>query len=291
MNIESIAAGIGVLEHDERLWEDTNITVRKNAIEHIAFAEAFAVAHLDTELLRARLTALKKSLMAVDTQLFNRLRTEVQQGSYKPADLRTEFDAYTDYAPWKEPQPHIGPDGLDTLLDGIQVYHGQFGRRAQADPDMVHYEPTPARAILELIDKTGLRADQVVYDIGSGIGRVSILLNLLTGATSKGVEIDPVLAAYAQNSSNALKLNKVSFINADARTLDYADGDVFFMFTPFLGNILQTVLVQLKQRALTRPITLGTFGRCTRFAAKQDWLRHVSGEIENDFSLAIFQNR
>jgi hypothetical protein len=205
--------------------------------------------------------------------------------------LRAEFNQYTDYAPWKPEQPHIGPDGLDILIDGILGYSGQFGRKAPDHPEMVHYEPTPARAVLELIDKTGLNSNQVIYDLGSGIGRASLLFNLLSGAQSKGIEIDPALTTFAQNGSHTLRLTKVSFINMDAREADYSDGDVFFMFTPFLGNLLQTVLGRLELLAQKRAITIATFGRCTRYVAQEDWLKHMSGESDNDFTLAIFQSR
>jgi hypothetical protein len=291
MNLQSIEAGIEILEQDERLDVEANIILRKNALEHLEFARAFAVSHLDTQALQARLAVFKQRLITMDTAIFNRLRTEIQQGQFTPASLRAEFNQYTDYAPWKPEQPQIGPDGLDSLVDGILGDSGQFGRRAPNDPEMVHYEPTPARAILELIDKTGLNAKQTIYDIGSGIGRASILFNLLTGAQSKGIEIDPALTIFAQNVSHTLGLNKVSFINLDAREADYSEGDVFFMFTPFLGNILQVVLGRWELLAQRRPITIATFGRCTRHVAQEDWLKHVSGEIDNDFTLALFQSR
>jgi hypothetical protein len=205
MNLQSIEAGIDILEQDERLGIDTNIVLRKNAIEHLEFARAFAVSHLDTEALQAKLAKFKQRLTAVDTALFTRVRTEIQQGQFTPASLRAEFNQYTDYAPWKPEQPHIGPDGLDVLVDGVLGYSGQFGRKAPADPEMVHYEPTPARAILELVDKTQLSSNQVIYDLGSGIGRASVLFNLTTGAQSKGIEIDRALTTFAQNVSHTLR--------------------------------------------------------------------------------------
>jgi hypothetical protein len=291
MNLQGIEAGIGVLEQDERLDVETNIVLRKNALDHLEFARAFALSHINTQALQERMALLRQRLLAIDTTLFTRFRTEIQQDHFTPDSLRAEFNQYTDYAPWKPEQPHIGPDGLDILVDGVLGYSGQFGRKAPTDPEMVHYEPTPARAILELIDKTRLNSNQVIYDLGSGIGRASILFTLLTGAQSKGIEIDPALTTFAQNVSHALRLNKVSFINLDAREADYSDGDMFFMFTPFLGNILQAVLGRLELLAQQRSITIGTFGRCTRYVAQEDWLKHVSGEVNNDFTLTVFQSR
>src|SRR5206468_2904352 len=107
-----------------------------------------------------------------------------------------------------------------------------------SDPEMVHYEPTPARVILDLVDHAGLRADDVLYDLGSGLGQVVILVNLLTGIPTRGVECQSALCAAARGYAEGLGLWDVAFVEADARAVDFADGTMFYLFTPFRGRML-----------------------------------------------------
>ncbi len=293
MDIYSLEEGLVVLEQDERLLIEINLKLRQDALDHIAFCEEFIRANrhkIPPGPLQARLSVLKRNLTGINTALFERLRMQIREGRYTPDRLRAEFECYTDYEAWKNNPAIIGTDGLDLLLDGILGLGKQFIGRQPPHPEMVHYEPTPARAILNLVHSAGLSDAGVLYDLGSGLGRVSILLNLLTGAPSKGVEIDPVLAAFARNLASGLQLRNVSFLTADAREADYSDGIMFFMFTSFLGSVLQTVLDKLKAEGRKRPILVCSYGASTKPVSEQDWLTPASGQANNEFSLVVFRN-
>jgi hypothetical protein len=82
----------------------------------------------------------------------------------------------------------------------------------------------------------------------------------------------------------------VTFVNADAREADYADGTVFFMFTPFKGAILDAVLARLEQEARERPIVVCTYGSCTLYVAEQAWLNSVDDNADHEFKLAVFDS-
>jgi hypothetical protein len=77
-------------------------------------------------------------------------------------------------------------------------------------------------------------------------------------------------------------------VNLDAREADYAGGTVFFMFTPFVGSMLQAVLDRLYREAKRRPIRVCTFGPCTLEVAKQPWLKSMDGNADHEFKLAVF---
>jgi len=141
--------------------------------------------------------------------------------------------------------------------------------------DMVHYEPTPARVMLDLVDHCAFAPDDVFYDLGSGLGYVALTIHLLTGIKAKGVEFEPLFCAYAQNCARQLGLSAVEFINADAREADYSDGTLFYLFTPFKNLLLQTVLDRLKEVAQTKMIKIFTYGACTRPVARQSWLHSL----------------
>ncbi|MEZ4616402.1 MAG: class I SAM-dependent methyltransferase [Caldilineaceae bacterium] len=98
------------------------------------------------------------------------------------------------------------------------------------------------------------------YDLGSGLGQVVMLVQLLTGMAARGVEYDPAFVDFARRQAAILDLPAVRFVNADARIADYSDGTIFFLFTPFRGAMLRTVMTRLRDIAHDHPIRVGTFG-------------------------------
>ena len=155
---------------------------------------------------------------------------------------------------------------------------------------MVFYQPAPARIVLKLIDELNMSPEDVFYDIGSGLGRVPILVALLTGARARGIEFEPAYYEYARRCAGRLSLSGVEFINVDAREADYSEGTIFFMYTPFHGKMLQTVLERLRSEARTRTIAVCTYGRCTIDVARQYWLRAANEQANGDHRAAIFQS-
>jgi hypothetical protein len=156
---------------------------------------------------------------------------------------------------------------------------------------MVHYEPTPARVVLELVDQVPLTSHDVFYDLGAGLGHVAILVHLLTGVVAKGVEIEAAYSRHAQRCAEELALSSIAFLNVDARHVDYADGTVFFMYTPFTGEVLESVLASLARQARDRSITVCTHGACTFDVAQQPWLQLCHPESNQAYALAIFESK
>jgi SAM-dependent methyltransferase len=97
-------------------------------------------------------------------------------------------------------------------------------------PD-IHYTPTRhivADAMLQLASVT---ADDVVYDLGSGDGRIVIIAAQKYGARGVGIEIDPALVTLAhQNARDAEVANRVSFIQGDLFTADISPATLVTMY-------------------------------------------------------------
>jgi hypothetical protein len=104
------------------------------------------------------------------------------------------------------------------------------------------------------------------------------------------VEIDPGYCQKARQLTAELGVENVQFVQADARTADYDDGTIFFMFTPFTGQMLQAVLSRLEIEAGKRPITLCTYGTITLDVAQQPWLQCLDRARLHQFKLAVFQS-
>jgi hypothetical protein len=113
-------------------------------------------------------------------------------------------------------------------------------------------------------------------------------VDLLTGATARGVEFEPAYCDYARVCAADLNLSGVEFINADARTADYSEGTIFFMYTPFEGSILQEVLEKLRGESGRRRISLFTYGPCTPQVSRQRWLKWVDQNGADIYKLGVF---
>jgi SAM-dependent methyltransferase len=154
---------------------------------------------------------------------------------------------------------------------------------------MVGYHPTPIRILLDVYRQADFQRDDVFYDIGAGLGHVALLVHLLTGIQTRGVEIEPAYYHYACRLVDELRLSGVEFLNVDARDVDYADGSVFFLYTPFQDALLQEVLQKIRDDTCDRHIRLYTLGPCTLQIANQNWLQRLDRHGDRVYELATFQ--
>ncbi|HEY4055333.1 MAG TPA: methyltransferase domain-containing protein, partial [Kofleriaceae bacterium] len=83
----------------------------------------------------------------------------------------------------------------------------------------VPYLPCPVGDILTAIREAPIGPGDTFIDLGSGIGRVSILVNLLAGARTHGLEIQPQLVDLARAHAAKLGLDRVSFECRDVRDM------------------------------------------------------------------------
>jgi hypothetical protein len=73
-------------------------------------------------------------------------------------------------------------------------------RKAPREPDIL-YVPTPQPVVDEMLRVAGVAKDDVVYDLGSGDGRIVISAAKQYGARGVGVEIDPKLVRLARENA------------------------------------------------------------------------------------------
>jgi hypothetical protein len=288
-----LAAELASYESDPRLLDEPSLYARARAIDFADLLGEVSRVSRDPEIgeLSRRAETLRERLTAIDDSLFSRVRADLLSGSWTAAELRRELDRFTAYRPESSGVAHHGFDGLDLLLNGVLGTDPAIDPIDPPEPEMVHYEPVPARVILDLVDHVGLTRSDVFNDLGSGLGRVVFLVNLLTGVRCRGVEIRSDLCAAARRVAEQFRLAAVEIIAADAREADYRDGTVFFMFTPFRGALLQAVLERLHTEASQRPIIVCTYGSCTRRVFEAPWLEPVRPDANDDYKLAIFRSR
>jgi SAM-dependent methyltransferase len=120
----------------------------------------------------------------------------------------------------------------------------------------VPYLPSSVNTLLRMIELAEMRPDDVFVDVGSGLGRATLLTHLLTGAGAIGIEIQSELVRRSRELASRLNTERVRVVEGDAVTLTgyIAIGSVFFLYCPFSGERLERVIDDLELIAQTRVI-------------------------------------
>jgi hypothetical protein len=296
---EAIYSIIENIRIDAKLYQEKSFIVRAQAIDDLDFKIIDRIDVLmESRNVSNRMTMLKEfaqkvkdDLEEVNLNMFQQLRIKIAQGKYRGVHLLKLMDEYLHFN-LKEiiHQDATGYDHLDTFLNGLLTYKPIPSETKLREPEMVYYQKTPARIVLELIERAELKPQDIFIDLGSGLGQVAMLVNLISGAHAKGVEFEPAFCGYARSRVEQLVLENVEFITGDARYADYSGGTVFFMYTPFNGGILQDTLQNLMGESKKRKIRIFTYGPCSYTVALQNWLAQVSERNVGLSGLVEFQS-
>ena len=252
------------LRQDRSLRDSDQLCRRIDALERL---ERWLVHERDTltPSLRKSSQAVADELEAINDRLYQAIRDAIRHGNGAET-LRT----WAASLPNGSDQESYGP--LDTLIGGVLDFKEPHGV-AELEADMVFYQPTPARDIFDFIERASISQQDVVMDLGSGLGHVALLTAICTGARCVGIELQPAYVASANQCASALQVRNAHFVTQDVRAANLSEGTVFYLYTPFTGRILRDVLDSLKREAEGRAIRLCTLGPCTAVVANEPWLK------------------
>jgi SAM-dependent methyltransferase len=125
---------------------------------------------------------------------------------------------------------------------------------------LIGYHASGVAPIVRMLLDVPILADDVVIDLGAGLGKVALLTSILTGATARGIELEPALVERARKAAERFGLKRVSFVLGDAREADLNDGTIFFLYAPFTGPVLAKVMDRLRDVASRRAIVVCALG-------------------------------
>lgn len=109
----------------------------------------------------------------------------------------------------------------------------------------VPFVPTHESVVKAMLELGAVGADDVLYDLGSGDGRIPVAAAQERGAQAVGVEIDSGRVALAQAYAAQMGVeNSVCFIQDDLFEVDFTPATVVTMY------LLHTVNLQLRPRLL-----------------------------------------
>jgi cyclopropane fatty-acyl-phospholipid synthase-like methyltransferase len=121
-------------------------------------------------------------------------------------------------------------------LVAVSAGRGVAGQKPARKPD-VFYAPTPQDVVEAMLKAVDVSSRDVIYDLGSGDGRIPITAARLYGAHGVGIDLDPALIKEA--TSNARKAgvsDKVRFLTQDLFKTDISAATVVSLYlTPFLN--------------------------------------------------------
>jgi predicted RNA methylase len=124
---------------------------------------------------------------------------------------------------------------------------GQTG----APPDVV-YIPTPQPVVEAMLEAAGVKPADVVYDLGSGDGRIVITAAKKHGARGVGIDIDPALVKKAtENAAAAGVSERVRFVNDNLFAANISEATVVTLY------LLQSLNERLRPK-LVRELKPGT---------------------------------
>ena len=106
----------------------------------------------------------------------------------------------------------------------------QAQRKAPAKPDVV-YIPTPQPVVEAMLELAKVTSTDLVYDLGSGDGRIVIAAAKKYGARGVGIEIDPALVEQAnKNAAAAGVAGRVRFVRQDLFKSDLRPATVVTLY-------------------------------------------------------------
>lgn len=111
-------------------------------------------------------------------------------------------------------------------------------KRQLRKPDVIYYA-TPPETVNEMLRMASIKAGDVLYDLGSGDGRIPIAAAKQYGIRAIGIEIDPKLVAEAtENAKKEDVSSLVRFRNDDMFLVNYSEATVVTLYLSEKLNVL-----------------------------------------------------
>lgn len=125
--------------------------------------------------------------------------------------------------------------------DAYRPWVGQQGKD-------VMWVPTLDPLVLPMLEAAGVTADDVVYDLGSGDGKIPIWAARRFGARAVGIEYNPDLVALARrNAERAGVSDRVRMVHGDIFVEDFSSATVLTLFLGTELNLrLRPIIARMK---------------------------------------------
>ena len=111
-------------------------------------------------------------------------------------------------------------------------------KRRIRKPDVIYY-PTPPETVAEMLRLANIQSGDLLYDLGSGDGRIPIAAAKQFGIRAVGIEIDPKLITEAESNARTAGVDQlVRFRNEDMFRIDVSEATVVTLYLSEKLNVL-----------------------------------------------------
>ena len=148
------------------------------------------------------------------------------------------------------------------------VYRDSYTREARPsdyrEPDVI-YVPTPQPVVDAMLELAGVGKDDVLYDLGSGDGRIPVTAARRFGTRGVGIDIEPVRIREANANARAAGVTDlVTFRREDLFEADFSEATVVTLYLlPELNLRLRPILLEQLQpgtRIVSHAFDMGDWG-------------------------------
>jgi SAM-dependent methyltransferase len=106
--------------------------------------------------------------------------------------------------------------------------------QAPARPPDIYFMPTRQAVAEAMLELAAVGPNDIVYDLGSGDGRLVILAAQGRGARGVGIEIQPSLVAQSRALAQEAEVaDRVRFVEGDLYTADISEATVVMLYLSF----------------------------------------------------------
>ncbi len=206
------AAGVGV-ELEPFLVEKSRQSAREHGVaDKVAFVEGDL---FTADISKATVVTLYLS-PSVNRRLEARLKQELRPGT---RIVSHQFGI----GDWVPEQTVRGEDGTELFMWTVP-------RRPARPPD-IFFVPTEERVADAMLQLAHVGPQDVVYDLGSGDGRIVILAAQKYGARGVGIELDPPLVEISRQVAREGEVtDKVTFVEGDLFAADISAATVVTLY-------------------------------------------------------------
>jgi len=165
----------------------------------------------------------------------------------------------------RRPSQSRGPIGLAVLLVFLIAAGGcttlgevfPFARsKKEGDPSFAPFVVTPLDVVQEMLKLAEVRQNDVVYDLGSGDGRIVITAAREYGARGTGFELEPDLVRRARDDARRADVGSlVEFYVQDVLTVDLTAATVVTIYLSRDANLMLRPRILSQMRPGSRVVS------------------------------------
>jgi len=271
--------------------DEINFLLRKRILDTISILERNLHRNdLDPKILNEAKN-LKHRVEKINRSVIHKYSDLIFNQNFSKSEIRKLLNPFTQYQKESSNHIHAYEEELDLLMNGIFGLDADKVRIPEQRDGFVHLETSPVSVILNMIDQLNLTGKETLIDLGSGLGLALFIFRLLTDVVSVGIEVQEPYYKLSLKVQERFKFSKLHFIHSDVRDAELTNGDIFYMFTPFIDKLMEDVLNKLRYVGETKHIVVCSYGISTISLGDEPWLAIKDANMLYPEKAAIFESK